>query len=245
MSRPILFFWICRTFSFGAVAFVHNLVTGAGKSVAKTDDGFMINKPSRMYPTGTVAIRTLHHGSSYSLQLSELVNEIDKDIQKTDQLRSTIENQIEVIKERKLRLQMKQLELLEDLEREAKTKELIPNEIVLKIPTPDIDIEVPERIEVPGTKALKEEICESPEESISLPTNAVVIGIGLITSLAAARSSMIQRENVVEEQVKKSREYIISSIEKEYGEEAKKKIKKAFADEVWFDPIKALEILKK
>ena len=134
---------------------------------------------------------------------------------------------------------------LEDLEREATTKELIPNEIVLKIPTPDIDIKVPERIEVPGTKALKEEICESPEESISLPTNAVVIGIGLIASLVAARSSMIQRENVVEEQVKKSREDIISSIEKEYGEEAKKQIKKAFADEVWFDPVKALEILKK
>lgn len=222
---------------------MNNLVTRAGKSAATTDDGFMINKPSRMYPT--VAIRTLHHGSSYSLQLSELVNELDKDLQKTDQLRSTIENQIEDIKERKLRLQMKQLELLEDLEREAKTKELIPNEIVLKIPTPDIDIKVPERIEVPGTKALKEEICESPEESISLPTNAVVIGIGLIASLAAARSSMIQRENVVEEQVKESREDIISSIEKEYGEEAKKKIKKAFADEVWFDPVKALEILKK
>ena len=119
----------------------------------------------------------------------------------------------------------------------------MPNEIVVKIPKPEIDI--PERIEVPGTKALKEEICESPEESISLPTNAVVIGIGLITSLAAARSSMIQREKVAEEQVKKSREDIISSIEKEYGEEAKKKIKNAFADEVWFDPVKALEILKK
>lgn len=243
MSRPILLFWICCTYSFGAVAFVHNLVTGAGKSAATTDDGFMINKPSRMYPN--TMIRILRHDSSYSLQLSELVNEIDKDLQKTDKLRSTIENQIEDMKERKLRLQMKQLELLEDLEREAKTKNLMPNEIVLKIPKPDIDIKVPERIEVPGTKALKEEICESPEESISLPTNAVVIGIGFITSLAIARSSMIQREKVVEEQVKKSREDIISSIEKEYGEEAKKKIKKAFADEVWFDPVKALEILRK